>query len=227
MTTDHQVELRSGEFIVSLKDVELPAILRIPDKAKGVVVFAHGSGSSRLSPRNRFVANYLYQRKMGTLLFDLLTEEEEEHDLKVGAYRFDIPFLTERLMFITDWLAEEIKAQKKDWAVGLFGASTGAAAAIEVAAQRPEIVNAVVSRGGRPDLAVDHLPQMNVPVLLIVGGRDVGVLRLNFEAYQKITAEKQFHIVQNATHLFEEPGALEEVAKAAAQWFDKYFTPKG
>ena len=208
---------------ITLKDMQLQGFLRIPKEAKGVVIFAHGSGSSRFSHRNRFVAEYFYQLKIGTLLFDLLTEEEEEKDRLSGVCRFNISFLAERLGEVTDWLINKFQAEKINLPIGFFGASTGAAAAIEAAVRRPNVVKAIVSRGGRPDLATLVLPRIKVPTLLIVGGSDTDVLRLNRNAYQYIQAPKNLYIVKGATHLFEEPGTLQEVACVAAQWFEKYF----
>lgn len=194
--------------------------LRIPDGAKAIVLFAHGSGSSRLSPRNRYVANVLDSAGLATLLFDLLTEEEEAIDMRTAELRFDIPLLASRLSGATDWI--KAHAETQDLKVGYFGASTGAAAALIAAAQRPESVYAIVSRGGRPDLAGDALPQVKSPTLLIVGGLDYSVIELNESALAKIPAEKHIEIVPGATHLFEEPGTLEEVARLATEWFVKH-----
>ncbi|MDR7416011.1 MAG: dienelactone hydrolase family protein [Armatimonadota bacterium] len=207
--------------------VEVPAAgvllhgdLGIPPQAGGIVLFAHGSGSSRHSPRNRFVAAALRRRGLATLLTDLLTPEEEATDLRTARYRFDIPLLGRRLVGLVDWLMEH--PQTKALRIGLFGASTGAAAALIAAAERPEAVHAVVSRGGRPDLAAHVLPQVRAPTLLIVGGADLPVLRLNEKALQKLRCEKRLAVVPGAGHLFEEPGALEEVARLAAEWFGQY-----
>ncbi len=216
-------KIGKAEIKITLENIDLGGFLDIPDQVKGIVIFAHGSGSGRLSHRNRAVAEYLFQRNMGTLLFDLLTEEEEQKDQLSGVYRFNIPFLAERLGEVTDWMVKRFDSEKINVPVGFFGASTGAAAAIEAAARRPKIIKAVVSRGGRPDLATMALSKIKAPTLLIVGGDDTDVLRLNRDAYRYIQAPKDLHIVQGATHLFEEPGALEEVAQAAAQWFEKYF----
>jgi putative phosphoribosyl transferase len=195
----------------------LGATLTVPDGATGLVVFAHGSGSSRLSPRNRAVAEALNARGLGTLLLDLLTAAEEREDAVTGELRFDIPFLASRLLTATSWAATDAEAQ--DLRVGFFGASTGAAAALVAAGLRPGPVGAVVSRGGRPDLAADLLPRVTAPTLLIVGGRDTTVLRLNEEAYARLTCPKRLEIVPGATHLFEEPGALDAVSRLAAAWF--------
>ncbi|MBI5585965.1 MAG: dienelactone hydrolase family protein [Deltaproteobacteria bacterium] len=195
-----------------------------PDPAGGLVVFAHGSGSSRHSPRNRAVAQFLRQAGLGTLLFDLLTAAEEREDLRTAGYRFDIPFLAERLVAVTDWLPAA--PQVKGLAVGYFGASTGAAAALAAAAARPAVVKAVVSRGGRPDLAGKALAKVRAPTLLIVGGFDHPVIAMNQEALEKLPSEKELVIVPGATHLFEERGTLEEVARLAAGWFRKYLAGK-
>jgi dienelactone hydrolase len=195
--------------------------LVMPPGANGIVLFAHGSGSSRFSPRNKFVANVLEEAGIATLLIDLLTEEEEEIDMRTGKLRFDIDLLAQRLMAATDWVKKNPKT--KHLAVGYFGASTGAAAALIAAAKLPDDVRVVVSRGGRPDLAQEHLPKVKAPVLLIVGGRDTVVIDLNKEAMKLLRAEKRFKIIPGASHLFEEPGKLEEVARLATAWFSKQF----
>jgi putative phosphoribosyl transferase len=202
------------------------ADLRIPERATGLVVFAHGSGSSRFSSRNRAVAETLQQRSLGTLLLDLLTPNEEKIDLRTAEYRFDIDRLATRVVAATDWL------QKRDdllWLpIGYFGASTGAAAALIAAAQRPAIVKAVVSRGGRPDLAGAALPKVKAPTLLIVGGHDEPVIDLNEDAKARMTvAHVELHIVPGATHLFEEPGTLEQVEQLAGDWFVRYLRQTG
>ena len=189
--------------------------LHIPPKAKGVVLFAHDSGSSRLSPRNQFVARYLEQAGLATLLIDLLDEKEGKEDERTRALRFNIPLLAERLSQVTQWLTQ------KKLNIGYFGSSTGAAAALVAAANNP--VKAIVSRGGRPDLAGPALPKVKAPTLLIVGGHDTEVIELNREALAQLHCEKKLTIVPGATHLFEEPGALEKVASLAADWFLKYF----
>jgi putative phosphoribosyl transferase len=199
-------------------DARLPGQLSVPEDARAVVVFAHGSGSSRLSPRNQFVARELQQARLGTLLFDLLTEDEEAEDLKTRELRFNIPFLAERLGNATDWLLGHTGGST----VGYFGASTGAAAALVAAAESPGPVGAVVSRGGRPDLAGDSLPQVKAPTLLIVGGEDRSVIPLNVEALDAMQCERRLEIVQGATHLFEEQGKLEEVARLSLAWFIQY-----
>ena len=189
--------------------------LDVPADARGIVLFAHGSGSSRFSRRNRQVAEYLQNEGLATLLFDLLTETE---DLQYPN-RFDIPLLARRLLSATQWVQQEPRT--RGLALGYFGASTGAAAALQAAAQLP-VVRAVVSRGGRPDLAMVHLAQVRAPTLLIVGGNDDTVLRLNREALAHLQVPKAIEVVPGASHLFEEPGALEAVARHAADWFLRY-----
>ena len=191
--------------------------LRVPVGAKGVVLFAHGSGSSRFSPRNRYVANVLNDAEIATLLIDLLTRDEEEVDMRTRQFRFDIDLLTERLMSAAKWLRRNARTQNLK--LGIFGSSTGAAAAITAAAKLPSDVAAVVSRGGRPDLAMEHLTMVRAPSLFIVGGRDNVVIDLNKKAMAEVSAEKKLEIVPGATHLFEESGKLEEVAKLATLWF--------
>jgi putative phosphoribosyl transferase len=208
---------------VSAGPVELEGNLGVPEGAGGVVLFAHGSGSGRHSPRNRYVARALREANLATLLIDLLTPDEEEVDLRTGHLRFDIGLLAERLAGATDWLVRNPDSQHLR--IGYFGASTGAGAALVAAAERPEAVGAVVSRGGRPDLAGDALPLVEAPTLLIVGGNDVPVIGMNEEALERLRAEKRLEIVPGATHLFEEPGALEEVARLAAGWFARYLAP--
>ena len=192
--------------------------LSVPAGASGLVVFAHGSGSSRQSPRNRQVAAYLNDRRLATLLFDLLTEDEAADRRRV----FDVQLLAERLEAVTAWTRDD--SALNELPVGYFGASTGAAAALIAAADEPDVVRAVVSRGGRPDLATDRLPEVRAPTLLIVGGADVEVLRLNQRALESITAPAALEVVPGATHLFEEPGALERVAELSAAWFTRYLT---
>jgi pimeloyl-ACP methyl ester carboxylesterase len=195
--------------------------LAIPEKAHAVVLFAHGSGSSRHSPRNRFVAGELHHAGLATLLFDLLTEEEEEVDQVTAHLRFNIGLLAERLLFASNWLAHDPRTAHLP--LGLFGASTGAAAALVAAAERPEQVRAIVSRGGRPDLAGKTLPAVQAPTLLIVGGEDDIVIGLNEKALARLGSPvKQLVIVSGASHLFEEPGKLEEVAHLAEQWFTQH-----
>ena len=197
--------------------VTLDGDLSIPAAPKGFVLFAHGSGSSRHSPRNRYVAEVLNEHSLGTLLVDLLTAEEEREDEVTAQLRFDIRLLTQRLVAIADWLAEQ--PQASGHAIGLFGASTGAAAALLAAGQRPKVVKAVVSRGGRPDLAGRDASLVRAPTLLIVGGRDTAVIQMNRDAMALMKCETKLEIVPGATHLFEEPGTLAEVARLAADWF--------
>ena len=201
---------------IPIGPIKLEGMLVIPDCAKGLVIFAHGAGSSRLSPRNNFVAEELQKAGLGTLLFDLLTEEEDE----IYENRFDIPLLADRLNAVTGWIKKQKEA--KNLIIGYFGASTGAAAAIIGAADIGPYIKAVVSRGGRPDLAGDSLPKIQSPTLLIVGGDDDAVIVLNQEAYDLMNCKKELKIVPGATHLFEEPGTLEEAAGLAAEWFKKY-----
>jgi pimeloyl-ACP methyl ester carboxylesterase len=213
------VEVRAGP-------VRLAANWNVPAGASGVVVFAHGSGSSRHSSRNRFVAGTLQRSGLATLLLDLLTVEEEEEDRSTGHLRFDIGLLAGRLVGATEWLRGRPEAAGLP--AGYFGASTGAAAALVAAARLPDAVAAVVSRGGRPDLAGDSLARVRAPTLLIVGGADVPVIGLNRAALARLAAPvKELVIVPGATHLFEEPGTLEEVARLAADWFGRYLAEGG
>lgn len=202
---------------VTAGSVVLEGNLGIPDGAQGVVLFAHGSGSSRFSPRNQYVAEVLRGGGLGTLLIDLLTSEEERADRVTAELRFDIGMLARRLVGAVDWLREN--ADTAELSIGTFGASTGAAAALLAAAERPQAVQAVVSRGGRPDLAAQRLADVEAATLLIVGGQDVPVIDLNEQAYAQLHAEKQMEIVPGATHLFEEPGTLKQVAELAHDWF--------
>lgn len=208
---------REYDVHVDVGEASLSATLGIPEGALGMVLFAHGSGSSRLSPRNRFVARVLREAGLATLLLDLLTEEEEEVDLVTRHLRFNIRLLAERLVGAIEWL--QGNDATRGLSIGTFGSSTGAAAALVAAAARPDAVAAVVSRGGRPDLAGDALRVVMAPTLLLVGGRDEQVIALNEEARARIPAPCELRIVPGATHLFEEPGALEEVARQAADWF--------
>jgi putative phosphoribosyl transferase len=203
--------------------VTLDGDLSVPAGARGLVLFAHGSGSGRFSPRNRHVARMLNEAKLATLLVDLLTEEEEEIDSRLAHLRFDIGMLAVRLASIIDWLSQE--ARTRDLRIGLFGASTGAAAALVAASERPLAVQAIVSRGGRPDLAGSALRLVRAPTLLIVGGEDHLVIELNREAFAQLRCEKQLVIVPHATHLFEEPGTLDEVARLASDWFGRWLIP--
>ncbi|MFA6001625.1 MAG: dienelactone hydrolase family protein [Thermoleophilia bacterium] len=201
-------------------NVILDGDLTIPENVRGIVLFAHGSGSSRHSPRNRYVAKVLNQSNLATLLFDLLTADEEAADAYTAHLRFDIPLLAGRLAFATEWT--RANPQTADLKPGYFGASTGAAAALVAAAERPQAVNAIVSRGGRPDLAGEMLEQVKAPTLLIVGGNDTQVIIMNEEALAHLHVEKKMEIVPGATHLFEEKGALEGVARLAARWFSTH-----
>lgn len=196
-------------------------VLGIPPGAKGIVLFAHGSGSGRLSPRNNYVAGVLRESGMATLLFDLLTEEED----RVYENRFDIDLLTRRLLLATKWVRQQ--AATRNLNIGFFGASTGAAAALEAAAVLASGIQAVVSRGGRPDLALESLSRVQAPTLLIVGGYDDLVIDLNRKAYRELRAEKELQIIPGATHLFEEPGTLEQVAASAASWFERHLSGTG
>jgi dienelactone hydrolase len=198
----------------------LTGTLTLPPSPRGVVLFAHGSGSSRHSPRNQFVADALVAAGLGALLIDLLTPAEEAQDLRTGRLRFDIDLLARRVVAALDWLASQ--EETAGLPVGVFGASTGAAAALVAAAERPEQVGAVVSRGGRPDLAGEALARVRAPTLLIVGGRDPEVLALNREALHALGPEARLEIVPGATHLFGEPGALARVAQLAARWFTEH-----
>jgi dienelactone hydrolase len=218
MLAEEEVEVRAGP-------VTLRGNLAVPRKAQGVVLFAHGSGSGRHSPRNRYVAQVLQENGLATLLLDLLTLEEEKIDARTQHLRFDIGLLADRLVGATDWLKTQQTAQALP--LGYFGASTGAAAALVAAAERPREVRAVVSRGGRPDLAGPALRQVRAPTLLIVGGWDLPVIDLNRQAMELLDVEKELTIIPGATHLFEEPGALEEVARLAAEWFLRHLAGEG
>ena len=215
---DREVKPQDGS--IPSGTLKLQGELIVPSGARGLVLFAHGSGSSRHSPRNQQVARTLRTAGLGTLLFDLLTAEEEELDMKTRHLRFDIKLLAERLMDATAWVARE--PQTQNLRLGYFGSSTGAAAALVAAAQLGHKVHAVVSRGGRPDLAGDSLPKVTAATLLIVGQRDESVIGLNEQALGKLRCVKEMTVVPNASHLFEEPGSLEEVARLAATWFDRH-----
>lgn len=211
---EHPVAITKGNLV-------LEGILGLPAGASGVAVFAHGSGSGRFSPRNNFVARHLQQNGLATLLLDLLTPEEADDRRKV----FDIDLLADRLLLAKSWL--EAEPRTNDLGVGYFGASTGAGAALQAAARKPSNVKAVVSRGGRPDLAEPYLHRVTAPTLLIVGGWDEPVIEMNQEAYELLTCEKKMIIVPGATHLFEEPGTLEQVAEFASRWFQTYLNQVG
>jgi len=205
---------------VPVGDVRLPGELTIPAKAHGIVLFAHGSGSSRFSSRNQFVARVLERQGLATLLTDLLTPDEDALDRHTAHLRFDIPLLASRLVAIVEWLKRQPQTQALP--IGLFGASTGGGAALMAAAVRPESIAAVVSRGGRPDLAGRALAHVTAPTLLIVGGDDTPVIAMNHDAMRQMPGPVLLEIVPGATHLFEEPGALERVASLAADWFGRY-----
>lgn len=208
---EHSVKITKGKLA-------LEGILGLPVSLRGVVVFAHGSGSGRLSPRNNFVARHLQRGGLATLLLDLLTEDEADDRRKV----FDIDLLADRLLLAKAWLKEEPRT--RNLGIGYFGASTGAGAALQAAAREPSNIKAVVSRGGRPDLAEPYLPSVTAPTLLIVGGHDEPVIEMNQAAFELLTCEKRLIIVPGATHLFEEPGTLEQVAEDARRWFLQYFS---
>ena len=207
------------EVGISLGTINLNGTLSLAPQAESLVLFVHGSGSSRFSSRNRFVAHTLNAAGIATLLFDLLSAEEEREDQLTAELRFDIPLLTGRVLDVTGWLREN--RDTKDLSLGYFGASTGAAAALAAAARSDEVA-AIVSRGGRPDLALPYLPRVDVPVLLIVGGHDLAVIDMNRQAFTALHSVKELVIVPGASHLFEEPGTLEEVARLAAAWFGRH-----
>jgi putative phosphoribosyl transferase len=209
-----------GLVRIEVGKITLEGNLIVPQHAQGVVLFAHGSGSSRFSSRNRYVAEQLRSGRLGTLLIDLLTEQEEQIDMRTAHLRFDIELLAQRLAGAAKWLGEQEETRRLK--VGLFGASTGGGAALVTAARLPERIGAVVSRGGRPDLAGEALPQVKAPTLLIVGGNDLPVITMNRQAYDRMNCERKLEIIPGATHLFEEPGALEQVARPAREWFQKY-----
>lgn len=209
------VRQRSVQILLGRAD--LVGDLAVPEHATGLVLFAHGSGSSRLSPRNRYVADILNGARLATLLVDLLTTQEEQIDLRTREFRFNIDLLAERLIGLTEW--QRVHPDLSALSLGYFGASTGSAAALIAAAAHPEYVRAVVSRGGRPDLAASSLPHVHAPTLLIVGGDDRQVMELNRQSLEVLRCDKKLEIVPGATHLFEEPGALETVAHLATNWY--------
>ncbi|MDC0663767.1 dienelactone hydrolase family protein [Marinobacter sp. SS21] len=209
----------SRDLLISAVGAELNGTLTLPEFASAVVIFVHGSGSSRFSPRNRYVAEVLHRAGLATLLFDLLTPEEEVRDQRSGALRFDIELLSKRMVATVDWVRQQ--PDLHGLLLGLFGASTGAAAALNTAAARPELIRSVVSRGGRPDLAQSALAQVQAPTLLLVGGDDTVVIELNRQAAQSLSARHELVIVPGASHLFEEPGKLETVAGLARDWLLK------
>jgi len=209
--------MQSKEVSIQLGAISLQGLLTIPPNAKGIILFAHGSGSGRFSPRNQFVAASLVQGGFATLLMDLLTPQEEEIDEVTRHLRFDIPLLAERLVGCTDWVLQQ--KETKSLKIAYFGASTGAAAALIAASKRPKAVYSVVSRGGRPDLAANVYSQVVAPTLLLVGGNDFGVIELNESAFNGLKCQKKLELVEGATHLFEEPGTLEKVAEIALDWY--------
>jgi dienelactone hydrolase len=223
MARETKLEMTKTPVAVPIDGQSLPGDLGMPTDPHGIVLFAHGSGSSRHSPRNQYVARTLEHRHLATLLIDLLTPEEEAIDDRTAEHRFDIPMLAGRLVTIVDWLR-----RRKDTAslpIGLFGASTGGGAALIAASERPREIAAVVSRGGRPDLADAALPKVTTPTLLIVGGFDAPVIEMNRDAMKQMRGEVKLEIVPGATHLFEEPGTLERVAELAGTWFTKHLQP--
>lgn len=222
MKITSEIENAKSDVLLTLPGLALAGYLVVPEKARGVVIFAHGSGSSRNSPRNRFVARQLQTAGLATLLFDLLTAEEERADEATAQLRFDIHLLADRLAGATDWLRTQPLTSKLKF--GYFGASTGAAAALVAAARRADVIGALVSRGGRPDLAGSYLAQVQAPTLLIVGGDDVPVIDMNRRAMSQMQGEVALEIVPGATHLFEELGALERVARLASDWFVHHLT---
>ncbi len=208
------------EIKIEMDEMRLNGFLTVPADARGIVLFAHGSGSSRFSPRNQLVARFLNDVQVATLLFDLLTAQEEEIDNLTRGLRFNIPFLAERLMKATNWISHHQETQALT--IGYFGSSTGSAAALIAAADLGEKVSAIVSRGGRPDLAGQALVRVKAPTLLLVGGDDYGVIELNQQAFALLGCDKKIEIIPGATHLFEETGTLEEVGRMAALWFSNY-----
>ena len=214
--------MKAREVNIPLGQTELEGELSAPEHAGGLVVFVHGSGSSRFSPRNQFVAGVLQRAGLGTLLFDLLTEREEEEERYTRHLRFDIPFLARRLAEATRWVRQQPEARQLR--LGYFGSSTGAAAALIAAAELGEAIGAVVSRGGRPDLAAPVLDRVRAPTLLLVGGQDMEVLELNRQALDRLHCEKELRVIPGATHLFEEPGTLQGAAQTARDWFTRHLT---
>ncbi len=218
---DDSRALEERDVEIKVDEARLAGTLHVPAGAQGLVLFVHGSGSSRFSSRNRFVARVLQDARLGTLLFDLLSAEEERIDRYTAELRFDIGLLTDRVIEVTAWLRAD--EETRDLKIGYFGASTGAAAALAAAARLGNI-DAVVSRGGRPDLADAVLPEVKAPTLLVVGGEDTAVISLNRQALARLQTAKELKIIPGATHLFEEPGALEQVAGLAKTWFLRYLS---
>ncbi|ODS24526.1 hydrolase [Candidatus Endobugula sertula] len=208
------------EITIPINNIRLEGHLHIPEKAKGLVIFAHGSGSSRHSSRNRYVAEVLNKRQLGTVLIDLLSAQEEEVDLQTHHLRFDIPLLASRLVGIVNWVTDQDTT--KHFNIGYFGSSTGAGAALIAAAKKAEPITAIVSRGGRPDLAGKFLTQVKAPTLLLVGEYDPQVIELNQQALAHLNLQSQLNVIPRATHLFEEPGTLERVAHLAVEWFEQF-----
>ncbi len=213
---------QKNEISIPVGDSFIFGNLTIVEQTKGLVIFAHGSGSSRFSTRNQFVAGELNKADFSTFLFDLLTEQEDRIDQATREFRFNIPLLAERLVLVTNWIKSD--EHSKNLSLGYFGSSTGAAAALIAAAQIPAQIDAVVSRGGRPDLAQDYLSKVKAPTLLIVGQKDTDVILLNEQAYQKLTCEKEMVLIPGATHLFEEEGTLLEATKQAIKWYHQHLT---
>ncbi len=223
MTREQRTGATRTSIQVPIGDQSLQGDFGLPARPHGIVVFAHGSGSSRHSPRNQHVARALERRELATLLIDLLTPEEEAVDDRTAQYRFDIAMLADRLVTIVDWLRR--RSETVSLPIGLFGASTGGGAALMAAGARPDDIAAVVSRGGRPDLAGPSLAKVVTPTLLIVGGLDSPVIEMNRDAMEQLRGEVRLEIVAGATHLFEEPGTLERVAELAGDWFSRYLQP--
>ncbi|PYQ15763.1 MAG: hydrolase [Acidobacteria bacterium] len=218
--TEAETRVGGREIVIPAGSVSLQGDLEVPETAHGVVLFAHGSGSSRHSRRNQFVARRLQEAGLATLLMDLLTPSEDEEDARTARLRFDMDLLARRLLAATDWLGEDPRIH--DLPLGYFGASSGGGAALVAAAERPQVVKAVVSRGGRPDLAGEALPRVEAPTLLIVGSRDTSVITVNRQSLERLRCVKDLQIVPGASHLFEEPGTLEAVANLAAAWFVRH-----
>jgi len=217
------MELHQREITIPVNDSYVAGDLHIIEHSFGMIIFAHGSGSSRFSKRNQFVAHELNKARFSTFLFDLLTPEEDRIDQISREYRFDIPLLADRLALVTDWILKQEETQYMP--IGYFGSSTGAAAALIAGAELKEHISAIVSRGGRPDLAKGFLPKVQAPTLLIVGEKDYEVILLNQEAFEKLTCEKELLLIPGATHLFEEEGTLEQVTDNTIDWFAKYLMP--
>jgi putative phosphoribosyl transferase len=223
--TESEAAAEAREVSIPAGRITLEGHLDVPREPRGIVLFAHGTGSSRHSRRNQFVARHLQESGLATLLMDLLTADEEAEDARTARLRFDMDLLARRLIAAMDWLGQDARIQRLP--VGLFGASSGGGAALVAAAERPPVVKAVVSRGGRPDLAGDALPRVQAPTLLIVGSRDTAVIEMNRQAFEQLRCVKDLVIVPGASHLFEEPGTLEAVATHAAAWFSHHLEAEG